>query len=261
MGKTFKLEALEAADIKEFDLFLNRLSDYIDNFKKFNLGDVLIAWGGDEESKQKLLNSYGVPRKFQVVYVSKQGIPYIAEISTSGNILKPLISMIPSALYSDKYAHIEPYDVEISHQFYDAYFELDPHYVDCMILNVPYNPWHDMLDKKSLHIEITEFNKSVRVKTSQINDIANFFMTLNQGDTIWTSNSNHFIITNIKLLSKQDLYKNGVKMPNKNRVKGPFVPVLTIVDPKNKIKTITPDFFHKKMLYSQRPRSYKELRS
>lgn len=103
---------------------------------------------------------------------------------------------------------------------------------------------------------MTEYNKNAKVATQNISDVTSFLATLKPGDTIWTSNVSHYTIQDTNLMERNAAHKVA-KFGNK--IKGPHILIVTMVDKKGTVKVIAPDFFHYKALYKARPRTYKEL--
>lgn len=263
MSKKFIMHSYEMQEISMIDKDITRFLKILEELKKFNVGDILIAHEVDiydNTKTKKVVNSYGVAVKYEVVHVSDQGIPYITELSRDGKKIRPLFNIMPDYFQStwrgDEIARPESENYEC-----DLVFQLDPEYLDSMIIGGEYDPCVSFKYNKDLHKEITQHNKQARVSTSSIDEIAYFFTKLKHGDSLWTSHTKEYIVSDVQLVTRLSLYKSGVANYSKTKVKGQHIPVLSLIDKKNKLKKVTPDYFLNKMLYTQRPRSYKELKS
>lgn len=237
----------EKSRIDDQDKSIRETLDSLERAKQFKVGDFLILWWSGGENRWNLdKNSYGAPNKYQVVYVTESGIPWMKKINANGTPIGEIMSGVG----------------DIDDGYLDngtgARWELDPDYADSLLLQDEYNPAQLHDNRKVLWKEVTEHNKLYKVPTQEIPQIVDFFKTLKAGDIIWTSNISHLVVQDIKILAKADALKL-VNYRFSSRVKGPFVLVTTIVDKKGVVKDVAADFFYRKALYRERPRTYKEL--
>lgn len=239
------LTAEEKEYIKNNEAAIGNIVAVINAVKQFKEGDYLIAfyqstgWGDDR--KRPVTNSYGAPKKFQVVAVDKHGIPYMKELSKKGNPVGSLISSIKNN--NDRGIG---YNYE---QIY--YFEIDPDYTDAIILDDQnaYDASNVLKIKSDTFKEITEHNKKIKVESNDAKILAVFLNTVKVGDTLWRSNISSWTIIEI----------NPVPRDKSNRIENytPFMKAVT-----NKGKTVTLCFhdIRGKAIYTAQPRTYKELR-
>ena len=237
----------DRAFISEFDKQYSAVIETLERAKQFKLGDYLVLYLSDANGNMGLKkNSYGAPVKYKVVFVNNYDIPFIKQVNKKGNPVGSISSCAGSR--SDEYRHIN-----------DRFeFALDPDYADAILLQDEYDPANLHRSKKDIWKAVTDHNKACKIKTQDIKQVVDFFKTVNVGDTLWSSNVTHYLVQDKKILSPADFNKN-TKYSMHTRIKGPFVTVLTVRDKNGKVKDISPDFFHWKALYKERPRTYKEL--
>jgi hypothetical protein len=137
-------------------------------------------------------------------------------------------------------------------------FSLDSDYADAILLDDDYDPSNLHRSKKDIWKAVTEHNKACKVKTRDIQDVATFFKEVGAGDMLWTSNVTYFIVQAMKTMTPQ-AFNSVARWRLRTTCKQSSMPVLTVKDKKGKIFDISPDFFHHKALYKERPRTYKEL--
>jgi hypothetical protein len=89
-------------------------------------------------------------------------------------------------------------------------------------------------------------------------DIVSFFHTVNIGDMLWISNVSYFLVQGKAMMTPGN-FNSKVKLNMRTTIKGTVVTILTIKDKNGKVLNISPDFFRRKALYKERPRTYKEL--
>lgn len=248
MAKNKVITPEEMRLICEQDAHYSAIVDSFERAKQFKVNDFLILMirdgiGGWATEK----NSYGAPIKYKVVYTSESGIPFMQEVNAHGTLIGNIICGLD---HLDDGCYIDHGQV--------PRWQLDPDYADSLLLQQEYDPSLLHNNRKQIWKEITEHNKKAKINTQGIPQIVDFLKTLKQGDTIWTSNVSHYMVQDIKLLSKSETSKI-IKENFRSRVKGPFVLVATIVDKKGVVKDVAADFFYYKALYKERPRSYKEL--
>jgi hypothetical protein len=205
--------------------------------------------GEDSRSLKLQTNSYGAPIKYQVVHISKGGIPFAKMVNKKGDLTGAVFSCInPPNLYTGS-------------SFIDGLYEyrLDPDYVDSILLQDTYDPAVLHRFRQAAWKEISEHNKRTRVNTRTLSSINKFFEGVNAGDTLWTSHMGSYLVQNKQVMTRQD-FRAKLK-DNYTNATGPWVTVLTVLDKKNKVLQITADFFRDKALYKERPRTYKELKT
>ena len=138
-------------------------------------------------------------------------------------------------------------------------FEFDPDYADSILLQDKYDPAVLHKSKKDIWKAVTDHNKACKIATGTLKDITDFFNVVNPGDMLWTSSIGHYIVQDKKTMTPADFNNAKPRFGFQTRIRGPFVLVLTVLDKRGKSRDITADFFLKKALYKERPRSYKEL--
>jgi hypothetical protein len=242
------LTAEDKRVIDEFNRHYGPVLQTIERARQFKLNDYLLLYVSNSEGKMlPQLNSYGAPVKYKVVHVTEDGMPFVKRTNKNGNPVGGLYSVVGTG--SDDYRPIDR----------NFEFILDPDYADALLLqDDQFDPAQLHRSKKDIWNAVTKHNKSVKVKTDQLQDVIDFFGTLVIGDTLWTSNIGYYLIQDIKQMSPKD-FNNKANWREQTRVKGPFVLVLTVLDKNGKVKDITADFFWGKALYRERPRTYKEL--
>lgn len=242
---------LTAADkeiIKSWTEHFSRGLDALEKARQLKVGDYLVLYiGHDHDNLTLQTNSYGAPTKYLVVHSTEHGIPFIKKVNKKGTPFGELFSCT-GALDTDTY--VSP----------DGAFEfrLDPDYADSIILQDPsYDPAVLHKVKQEIWKEVTKHNKKAKIDTSTLTKVVDFFKNVNIGDTVWTSHNGFYLVQDKQTMSRQD-FKNNLK-DNWTNAKGPWITVLTVLDKKSKTHKITADFFVKKVLYKERPRTYKEL--
>jgi hypothetical protein len=189
----------------------------IDTCKRFNVGDYLVRYINDKVD----INSYNVERKFQVVFVDKNGIAYIKELY--GNKGQ---SNIMCMIHHD-----------------GMRYELDPLYEDSIIMSQEqhYDPTSLHKDKSKLFKEITKYNKSIKIKFHFEKDLVRFLSGLKVGDTLWFSNVTSFLVQQVDLSRKT-------------------LPTVKGTTNRGKVINLDIDHIRHKAIYTACPRSYKELK-
>lgn len=239
--------------IKDSEDVYKLLFKKIENAKSFKIGDYIIRYDLEysfdgKEAWQVKKNSYGVPVKYKVITVSESGIPFIRCVDSKGNTHGRLIS----ALDEDS----EDYIIDVVYIKY----ELDPDYVDALLLDEEYEPSVLYKTKQQTWKEIATHNKINKIDTHDIKKIIGLFNTLSPGDILYTSSISHYLVHKIEFLTRDEAMKRlpntGVYVPKGKNSK---IPVLTVLDKNLATKVITADFFFQKSLYKTRPRSYKEI--
>lgn len=243
------LTAEDKATIQEWTDNFGRGLEALEKAKQLNEGDYLVLYVGQDRKSLKLqLNSYGAPVKYKVVHSTEHGIPFIKKVNKKGTPVGPIYSCT-GGLDSDDYRY-EGQSFE---------FRLDPDYADAILLQDEYDPAALHRSRQNLWKEVTQHNKKAKVNTSTLRDVIEFFKNTNIGETLWASNRGFYLIQDKQTMTRQDF--NATLKDTYTNAKGPYVIVLTVRDKNNKISKITADFFYRKALYNERPRSYKELKT
>jgi hypothetical protein len=233
--------------IGEFNKQYEAILRTLESAKQFNLGDYMVLYVSDYQGKMQLQNnSYGAPIKYKVVFTDAQGVPFIKKVNKKGEPMGRLYSCVGTV--NDDY--------RMMNQSFQ--FELDPDFADSILLQDGYDPSQLHKTKKDIWKAVTDHNKACKIPTQELKDVITFFQTVEIGDTLWTSNIGHYMVQDKKVLSASD-FNLKAKWRYRTRIKGPLVCVLTVRDKSGKVKDITADYFWCKALYSERPRTYKEL--
>jgi hypothetical protein len=226
---------------KDFKGFLKR----IEAMQRFQLGDYLIGFEVDDPDyhstsrpEEPILNSYGLPTKFKVVAVDKNGIPYLKELNKKGLPFGRLISTVE--FHQD---HGEDDDL---------IFKIDPDYTDSILLGESeFDPTKIQKVKSSLHKDITKHNKQNKINTYDLKSLETFLNTLSVGSTVWKSNTKSWtVIKIIKRTIPKDARGCAIKWET---------PLLEVQDSKGLIFEVTINDIRYKAFYQARPRTYKEL--
>lgn len=236
------LTAEEKEYIKTGESMIEGIMACLNAVKQFNKGDYLIAFhqGGYDNRKRPVTNSYGAAKKFQVVAVDKHGVPYMKELNKQG---KPTGQLICSIRYEKQNrTHI---DTALTY-----HFEVDPDYADSILLDdqVNYNASSALKVKSDIFKEITEHNKKIKINCQDSKVLAAFLTTVKVGDLLWRSNVSSWAVVEVNPLPRD----KGGRIEHYNI----FMKVTTN---KNKIQEICFDDLRNRALYSERPRTYKEL--
>jgi hypothetical protein len=229
---------------KDFEFMLKRIED----MRRFQLGDYLIGFrkrdpeynatiSEYEHMSEPILNSYGLPTKFKVVAVDKNGIPYIKELNKKGIPFGRLIVTVD--FNTDEFDGAQ-----------DIY-KVDPDYTDSIILGESeFDPTKTQKIKSNLHKDITKHNKSHKINTHDLKEIDTFLSTLTVNTVIWKSNTKSWTITK--------MMRHSVPKDVSQRHKWDS-PLFEVQDSKGSIFEISVNDIRYKALYKERPRTYKEL--
>lgn len=241
-----KLSQEDLAVIDAMSEQLFHLTDVMTRIKTFSQGDFLVKTIHRTHSSQVAkrnkpvfaTNSYGLKRKYQVVDIDKNGVPWVKEVGSTGKskgpILCPLIEELEGIL--DK-GYLEK-------------FEIDPEFVDSMILGPSaYSPMEAQDHLSKTWKEITEHNKKHIKRFKTLNQAVAFFKAIKPGDQFWTSSKKYFTVVDVKTVSSRG---------TTSLVKGPHITkiIVKMVDGTN--KQMYPDDIVGKVLYTSAPRSYKK---
>lgn len=245
--KKIKLNQEELQHIEAINRSYKLTLETFERAKQFKSGDYLImSYINDDGTLSKDVNSYGVPRKFIVVDAQDNGAPFVKEINAKGTPIGE-ISCILTNIDNDSY---------LDDSSSPTFWELDPDYADSILLAQDYDHAQLHNTKKVQWKEVTEHNKKAKVSTESMSDIDNFLNTIQPSYTIWTSHVSHYTINKMELMPRADANKVA---SISQRVKGSMIMILTMTDKKGNTKVVAPDFFWRKALYRERPRTYKEL--
>ena len=246
-----KLTPEDRAIIDSLGRDVGKYLDTIKRAQQFKLDDFLvlrIGLYGNKVSTQT--NSYGAPIKYKVVHVDTHGIPFVKRVNKNG---EPM-GRVSSCIGMD--------DDEYFNETAVFSFELDPDYADSILLQDNYDPTSLHRSKKDIWKAVTEHNKACKILTHDLKDLVNFFNSVSIGDTLWTSNIGSYFVQDKKAIDPTNSIKKARYAMTAGQVKlllQPTVISLTVMDKHGNIKDITPDFFHYRALYKDRPRTYKEL--
>lgn len=234
----------------------------IEEAKRFNLGDILVAsrteydhrmdlrtfinqaMGGNAAVKERVMKSIpivtqqaGARIKYKVIYVDAHGLPYIKRIDLNG---KPSGEMI--SIYKTRH----DYDRNIV-------YELDPHFADALILGDAdnYDPMKEYNDSVRVTKEVTEHNQVNKLDSREF--LYDTIKSFKVGDTVWRSLTHNFTI--------MEKYSINSKLPVQSS-SGCDQPAMKVQNTKGEILTLTVGDLHGKNLYRNQPRSLtKELKN
>lgn len=229
--------------IKEREKLIASIIGAVQDAAKFKAGDYLIAYypaSSYRKSREKVFNSYGAPKKFMVVYTDHFGVPYIKELNKNGQAVGQIISSLK--LDQDRFGSA----------YSDLEFEIDPDYTDAIIFQEEegFDVSQVQKHKSNLFKEITNHNKSLKVKWSDTKVLITFLKSLKVGDVVWKSIKTHFTILTIDPIP---LTHGGTRIAD-DKVFG------TAQDSKGNIFDLTYRTFKWSAIYKGRPRSYNELK-
>ena len=237
------LTAEEKQFIKENEKLLEEVLSSLAAVKQFKEGDYLIAFEPPSpwnSKKRPIVNSYGAPKKFQVVYVDKHGVPYMKELNKKG---KPIGGLVSSIQHNHSHSN--------RHTSLTYAFEVDPDYTDSIILQDQenYNAGNILKEKSDTFKEISIHNKNIKINTNDPKLLSAFLATLKVGDILWRSNISCWNVTQIDPLPKD---KAGRIQYHQHFLK--------VINNKGKNLYLTFSNLNRLALYTARPRTYKELR-
>lgn len=248
MSKNHYISHDDKALIDEFSAKFASGLNILEKIKQFQVGDYLILYLGNDDNKMSVQkNSYGAPIKFKVVHCTEHGIPFVNRVNKRGVPIGGIFSCL-GTLDTDTFRN--------PGQKFE--FALDPDYADSILLQDEYDPANLHRSKKDIWKAVTDHNKTCKISTYNMKDVLNFFNTVNVGDMLWTSNISHFLVQDKKTMTPQN-FNSQVGYRHKTQVKSGSITILTVKDKNGKVMDISPDFFHCKALYKERPRTYKEL--
>ena len=232
--------------------FIKRNEIIIQNFKEsiktvestsiFKEGDYLVAFEApsrwNEGQKTPIKNSYGGVKKYQVIAIDSNNLPYMKELNKNGVPYGPLITPIDWRG-----------DGKLELNFI---FEVDPDYEDAIILDdqANYKAAGALKERSDKFKEIAAFNKSVRVKCKTTSDLVNFIARLQVGHTLWRSTNSFLVIQQIDPIPCNTI---GHVTHDK--------PFIKVVDHKGKLKDLSFRDLKYMAIYTQCPRTYNELKN
>ncbi len=120
--------ALKPSEMKDIENFLNtspvakQIRQY--NSWTFEVGDVLVKYKTDwqgSSSVEQVSTTCPVPRKFKIIYIDKERIPWVKQVSVRGGLSNKLICLIN---------HNQP----------NTTWEVDPEQAEALLLGYPYDP-------------------------------------------------------------------------------------------------------------------------
>lgn len=219
----------------------------VEQLSQFKQDDVLIAFyppnpyfGQKSSAPEQLKNSYGAAKKFKIVHVDKNNVPYIKELNKNG---------IPSGNLIYPITQNRGYNLE--HEFTLTYiFQVDPELIDATLFDDMdgYNPTEINKHKADSFKEIAKYNKTIKVNTRDDKVLMLFIDSLVLGSKIWKSNTNAWTVTAIL---PKPLDARGRTDWHK--------PFITVVDHRNRILNLSCYDFKYKAIYSGQPRTFREL--
>lgn len=238
-----KLTNQEKAYIQGREQGLRETINLLQKLAQFKEGDFLIAYHKDrynESRDQQVKNSYGAPKKFTVVHVDANGVPYMKELNKNGEPTGVIISPIHA-----------------DHGFQtirgsDYRFEVDPDFIDATIMadEENYDPTAIHRSRGNAFKEITKHNKSLKVNVNEPKELLVYLQSLKAGDVIWRSIRNHFTILSIDPIPTTH---GGTHIKD-------YTNFGTAQDSKGNVFDLNLRCFKWKAIYRGQPRSYNELK-
>jgi hypothetical protein len=224
----------------------------IDQVRQFKSGDYLICVHISNDTGQRVpsKNSYGAILKWKVIYVDELGLPHVKLINNKGKPHGALRSLVST--YSEEEWTIPGHD--------DYAFELDPDYVEAIILQQQesYDPVSRHNTLKLARQETTDFNKSIKMPTSSMEEVVDTFAKLQVGITYWTSHKRGFTVleNNICTLKQKTTYigNKRVRYPSGQII----INKIKVRHSNGKIKTYEPADMKNKNIYTGIPKSYND---
>lgn len=204
----------------------------------FELGDVYTeqhtysTWNG-EKITLKDTNCYGIERKFKVIHVSKEGIPFLRELSRKGNPIGSVRTIHRlEVIAKGPLCYSNP----------DSKWILDENLVNAIMLDQEYDPMIEARERSNLFRDIARHNKEKRIDVSTRKITADFMNNLKAGDKIWKKTNEFFV----------------VQSPAYPDTENPGNILIQVIDHNNKKKQISLNDLCRSRIYSDQPRSYKK---
>ena len=226
MSTNTALSNHEQEMVRKADNMMKMCSGVKERCSRYKIGDVYLMECDDKRIEK---NSIGEPLKFQIDYISPEGIPFYRQLSAKG-ISTGALNPVPEAAFL-AYANtiFQP----------NWQFVQDPEQLDAMMLQQEYEPMKQHNEKLHLKVEIDKHNKSITVPTGWYceDTYMGFLKSLQPGDKFWTSPDKQFVV-------------------HTPANKGSKWWTITVIDQDQKqIKLKLADLAHKR-LYKDRPRSF-----
>ena len=236
------LNPSEIAYIGSREEFVSAITGALEKVTQFKVGDYLIAFrpGHIHYKREQITNSYGAPKKFIVVYADKHGVPYMKELNKKG---LPVGNLMSPLNFDNRQMATISRDIE---------FEIDPDYTDAIIMadEENYDASNVLKAKSSAFKEITEHNKSLKLKFNKPGELLMFLKSLKVGDVFHKSIKTHFTILTLDPIPTSH---NGTRIIE-------YKTFGTAQDSNGKVFTIDDKTFAWHAVYTGRPRSYNELK-
>jgi hypothetical protein len=249
-------------EMRRISAEIRKKVDAHENIRTFKTGDYVICYGLKSETKElkPIVDSYGIPKKYKVV-ASIDEVGFMQQLNHKGKNCGPIISMHDVNITSNEIDEfIEYYD----HTFDTIVFKLDPDYADSIILGHEYDPNFLRNEKRNIWKDITNHNKKYKVNTYDITNIINIFLGCNTGTVFWSSVNGSYTVIDKKMETFNSIKYGSSLYKNFRSHKGPLIPVLVVlknINGNSSTIEISPDYFWGKTLYTQKPRSYREIKS
>lgn len=265
---SYKLTPRDKHHVEEQEELVRELVTAANYIKSFNVDDYVVLHDRylddeDEVVEEPVTNSYGSSIKYKVVTVSKQGMPYLRRLGPKGALIGNLIALIDLRSKDPDHENDRLYNTD---QYIDKcnepVFKVDSDYTDAVILSDEdaYDPTAAHRAKSETFKEITKHNKGVKIKTSDVETLFDWLLNLKVGDTFWRSQNNMFTITDIKQIMPNRDWQYDKYKPTVRKRKLRTIPEIVVTDRKGKAAKLWPMDFKHKAVYTQRPRSYKEMK-
>lgn len=250
--KSLNLTTDEKEYVAERERGLRVTINALKEISQFKRGDFLIAFErdydysavgmlrGERTKSRQVVNSYGAPKKYTVVHVDGNGIPYMKELNKKGLPAGQLISPI----------RVDGGYREIKAGRYR--FEIDPDYAESIIMDneAGFNATLIHKAKSDAFKEITKHNKSIKLKFKSDAELLQFLKTLKVGDQFYKSIKTSFTILTLDPIPTTH---NGTRL-SAHKVFG------TAQDSKGKVFKLDHTTFYWRAVYKAQPRSYNELK-
>lgn len=210
---------------------------------KFKVGDYVVAywpaveiddWNDEAEPRQLITNSHGLAKKYQVVYIDDNHIPYMKLLNKNN---------VP-------YGELKC-PIKISHHIGETRiiyeFDVDPDYTDAILLEneTNFNATQDLLNKTNLRKEIIEHNKKIKIKLNCFKDVQVFYSAVKAGDILWRSTKSSISV---------------VEVITKLKPAGGSIRSLKILTNQNKEIVYRASQLLNMNLYTDQPRTFNETR-
>jgi hypothetical protein len=249
MSQTFKFTRLDQeyidGEVRQWEI---KLRAY-EQSRTFKVGDFIVCYTIEGTRRHLVTNSYGVGMKFVVVLVDECGIAFFKRISKNGRAVGEIYSTMGCIYTND-------YDNETFQ------YELDPEYVDSILLETPFDPVAIHKNRADLWKEIGAYNKQNKVDTKGETSTIKYLNSLVAGDIVWTSSKNFLVFVSKHRVSTPNLKFWNVGEDGYTYYSGCRVTVVYKFKNKSGREIHRVGYsFYQKALYKNRPRTYKELKT